>query len=360
MKSRDFCKGCRRLSGRYAMICCIMLFISLPIFPFVLVGHIVVAEWRVKNEPHVNKFAPVVLAEFTDQVFSATRESDTRDTGNMSYLTVMFSGGLGNRMFQYASLTCIAHHNKMQGHLPQGCILPEVFNIPNSELALSESIFSRPGINYPKFLEKSSYIWDKRTLRLNPKLNIELLGYFQSWKYFHSCKHKVRRQLSFKTDVVKAANMYLTQAANKAGEARPTFVSIHVRRGDITQVPHIAELGYTTATRQYFLNSMEYFKSRHKNIVFVVCSNDIKWSRENLSNNNNSIYFVDSGRDEVDLCILSRCNHSIISTGSYGWWGAWLASGEVTYYKHFPKPGSPLHKSFNPWDYFLPEWIGLD
>ena len=62
----------------------------------------------------------------------------------------------------------------------------------------------------------------------------------------------------------------------------------------------------------------------------------------------------------VDISILSLCNHTIITSGSFGWSGAWLANGTVVYLRDFPKPGSELYKNFfinN--GYYLPNWIGM-
>lgn len=30
---------------------------------------------------------------------------------------------------------------------------------------------------------------------------------------------------------------------------------------------------------------------------------------------------------QVDLCLLASSRHNIVSTGTFGWWGAFLAGG---------------------------------
>ncbi|ELT91392.1 hypothetical protein CAPTEDRAFT_40726, partial [Capitella teleta] len=57
-----------------------------------------------------------------------------------------------------------------------------------------------------------------------------------------------------------------------------------------------------------------------------------------------------------DLAILSMSEHVIITTGSFGWWGAWLANGTTIYYSDWPRNNSTLSKGFVKEDYFMPHW----
>jgi len=64
---------------------------------------------------------------------------------------------------------------------------------------------------------------------------------------------------------------------------------------------------------------------------------------------------------EVDMCSLTKCNHSIITVGSFGWWAAWLANGLTIYYKDIAMNGSEYRGDFseNMTDFFYPGWIGF-
>ena len=35
---------------------------------------------------------------------------------------------------------------------------------------------------------------------------------------------------------------------------------------------------------------------------------------------------------ERDMALLSLCEHTVVSVGSFGWWSAWLANGVTVYY----------------------------
>ena len=61
----------------------------------------------------------------------------------------------------------------------------------------------------------------------------------------------------------------------------------------------------------------------------------------------------------VDLAIMSMMEHMIMTTGTYGWWGAWLANGRTVYYQKWPRPNSTLSKGFVREDFFPPYWIPM-
>lgn len=163
---------------------------------------------------------------------------------------------------------------------------------------------------------------------------------------------------------------------NNAGNSsnnktKTTFVGVHVRRGDmITEVSK--DFGYGTGDIDYIQRAMlHYVKPRRfDHVTFVVASDDIVWcqaniklTNQNVSTQNYRIVFSDRGYlPIVDLGILSACNHSIITGGTFGWWSAFLAGGEAVYYTGYPRRGSELEKAFSESreDFWLPDWIGMD
>lgn len=69
-----------------------------------------------------------------------------------------------------------------------------------------------------------------------------------------------------------------------------------------------------------------------------------------------------SGQREIDLATLAFCNASIISTGTFSWWSAYLKESNKVKnkstigYKEWPRPNSELAFMVNLKDYLLPEW----
>ena len=68
-------------------------------------------------------------------------------------------------------------------------------------------------------------------------------------------------------------------------------------------------------------------------------------------------FFTHQILGKKDLAILASCNHSIFAVGTFGWWGAWLAGGQVVYYNGFPplRPKCFTRKQVQK-EYYLPQW----
>ena len=211
------------------------------------------------------------------------------------------------------------------------------------------------------FNEKASSKYDARIEDVarpdNPSTrgkSIALLGYFFCWKYTRGIEHQLRRDhLVFRSHVRKFVDDFFERRRpptwTTGGFVR---VGVHVRRGDFL-TPNGVAFGYTVPTPEYFQNAMRYFVERHERVQFFLCSNDWTWTKQNvvappaaLSVNGSSVdltYARDGSRDE-DFAILSNCDHVIMSTGSFGWWAAWMANGTTIFYKNWrgPARGSPV------------------
>ena len=61
-----------------------------------------------------------------------------------------------------------------------------------------------------------------------------------------------------------------------------------------------------------------------------------------------------------DFALLSSCNSSIMTVGTFGWFSSWLAGGEVVYYGGYGRSGSIVAQNFNKADYYPTHWIAMD
>lgn len=59
------------------------------------------------------------------------------------------------------------------------------------------------------------------------------------------------------------------------------------------------------------------------------------------------------------MATLVRCNHTIMSTGTFSWWISYLTNGTTVYYTDWPKHGSVLEKMLKKDEYFLNNWIPM-
>lgn len=136
-----------------------------------------------------------------------------------------------------------------------------------------------------------------------------------------------------------------------------TYIGIHARRRDAAG-PVVHSQGHNTPGVDYYFKAMDYFKAKYKSCFFLIGSDDSEWAQENLAANRSDAVVI-GGSSADDMAVLTLCNHTIMSIGTYGWWAAYLAGGTTVYYNNHPVPGTRLARSFRVEDFYLPEWIGM-
>ena len=76
---------------------------------------------------------------------------------------------------------------------------------------------------------------------------------------------------------------------------------------------------------EYYKKAIRYVEKNIKNPVFFVFSDDLEWASENLKLSNANFVNINSvGNPEMDLVLMSKCNHNIIANSTFSWWGAYL------------------------------------
>ncbi|XP_060082268.1 galactoside 2-alpha-L-fucosyltransferase SEC1-like [Ylistrum balloti] len=265
------------------------------------------------------------------------------------YINFSLHGRLGNWMFAYASLIGIAMRNNRQPFISKYSSLSSIFKLQHT--------LSWQPVCLDDFTEQYPCKYDYHTENL-PRINLTLKQYFQSWKYFEGYESEVRKEFTFWPNIYsKARTIFLNYTENISNTS--IYVSVHVRRTDM-MIPSSTKLGFKSAPLEYINNAMSYMRKKFvgKTIKFLVVSDDYLWCSKHLREPDTVI--IPQNHQFVDIAILSMCNHSIITTGTYGWWGAWLAGGHTVYYRNFPEPGTRLDKDLDPADFYLPDWVAMD
>jgi len=90
-----------------------------------------------------------------------------------------------------------------------------------------------------------------------------------------------------------------------------------------------------------------------QNAYFIVASDDKSYCKNLFSNQSNIFLTRRSFSVGDDLITLSLCQHSIITSGIYGWWSAYLANGQVIHDKVYP---SGCERR----EYYYPSWFLID
>lgn len=237
---------------------------------------------------------------------------------------LVFRGGLGNQMFQYALLLAlrdrghevvadISYYNYVKMH--NGYELEHVFGIKD-ELINKRGLHLyklrlldkwRPSVFY--FGDRFSF---NEELLCSPRKYLS--GYWQDERYFKSVEDKVRKAFIFRD--IDDANK---QIASEMQERNS--ISLHLRRGDYSAFG-MAEIG-----ENYYKSAVEEMHSKLNAPYFYVFSDDkdaVKRMMEELG----VAYEVisrNTGKDSFkDMYLMSQCKHNIIANSSFSWWGAWL------------------------------------
>ncbi|XP_061181055.1 galactoside alpha-(1,2)-fucosyltransferase 2-like [Saccostrea echinata] len=273
------------------------------------------------------------------------------------YVCPTFIGRLGNQLFQFASGFGIAASKDMKFLVSTNDLIFQIFQLKNSRHLFISEDRERECVNAQVTIENRASSFDKNVGNFATNATHQVGYYLQSWKYFHNSSHELRKQLKFRDHVQTLAKKIIKDILEKYKTTRDnvTLIAIHIRRGDMVNHTY----GYLVASKEYFEKAMILF-SNYSNPIYVLCSNDLKWSRANIMKKY-KVEFISGNSPEVDLALMASCDHVISSVGSFSWWAGWLSNGKVTYFKWPAKEGSDLRAEFSSdyMDYFYPHWTGL-
>ena len=297
----------------------------------------------------------VVTLEIFSTSFTTTSTSPAYAT-KRTFMSANFQGRTGNLMFIYASLLGIAKRNNVTAIIPQDLQLLEIFRLSvNTSQDIDNSLINHK--DYEEF-GKRCCAYDIRTEHLlqNQLIKqVELHGYYQSWRYFENIHQELlSKQFQFNSDIKLEAEMFHYEVRQRF--KADVHIGVHVRRGDMNSEYHF-NYGYSLPGKDYFEKAMRIMLHRFKSAVFIVCSDELSWAKENIQGTN-VVFSTHSAN--VDLAILSLSDHVIMSVGSFSWWAAYLANGFTVYYSNWPRPVSQLEYRTTKKDYFPPDWLGID
>ena len=255
-------------------------------------------------------------------------------------------GRLGNMMFQLAASVGIAHTMGYTPYISPSHVLEKYF-----DTGITRNINVTNEITFDERLCRNrTWIYNKVYL----SHNLTAWGYLQSWKYFENSNDAVRKAFTFREKFINEARAFLRLPT----ESGRVLIGVHIRRGDFV-TEYFTELGFTAADGNYTQKAIDWYRKKSDRCLFVVVSDDIPWCKDNIKGDD--VIYSNSTEGIVDLAILSLCHHSIITGGTFGWWGGWLAGGTVIYLADYPRPGTWL------WDnletktdlYYPLHWIGM-
>ena len=135
--------------------------------------------------------------------------------------------------------------------------------------------------------------------------------------------------LTLRETFLTSAQTQLARAGARAGPGPHTYVAIHNRRGDYG--PHMAGYGGALVGPGYFQSCLALLRASLASPVFVVVTDDPAWARRHITGPDVTYSLAHTMPEEeavgTDLAILAACNHTVLTYGTFGLWGALLRGG---------------------------------
>ena len=229
-------------------------------------------------------------------------------------ITGHLMGGIGNLLFILATCYALSKNNKStlkfytkmwNDNKRKNIIKYNMFK--NFKLDLNTSR------NYNITYRENNFFYE--TIRLDSCINNCIYGYFQSYKYFESCKTKFVKMLH------NPYSQMVESTIHQFKNNMLTPVSIHVRRTDYLSLSHI----HLNLSYEYYSNAISHFST--ENSIFIIFSDDVTFiQNEPLFQNLPHKIIVENPDDEFCFWLMSACTHNIIANSSYSWWASYVNS----------------------------------
>ncbi len=270
--------------------------------------------------------------------------------------TIIFQGGLGNQLFQFAFLKNleitrykdkIIHTNTdnytfVKDH--NGYELERIFGIKAHNnmntyrtFRFLNSLYCRRNHNklfkysyrilinlFPEIVDESN--WEEYSATPTEKNKKAFFyGYWASPKYFSSLGTSIRQYIRFPENNLSSNSLEILKWIYNTRNV----VAIHIRRGDYLTEQNRRIYG-GICTDEYYRKAIDLMSNRLEDPKFIVFSNDLEYVKCTKFNSSVSkIIDFNKGRDSwQDMYLMSQADHNIIANSTFSWWGAYLNNKE--------------------------------
>lgn len=225
-------------------------------------------------------------------------------------------GQLGNQMFQYAATLGVARKLDIPFTIPNH---KEIFDdgIGNKlRIELFDCFDIQPDsigvLDTGNVLAERGFEFNKTIFNLDSSVDFCLYGFFQTEKYFEHCSDEVRKQFTFKKQIVEDCKNIIKDIFDDP-------IALHIRRGDFL----INSGNHYNQSLEYYENALSKFDSDRQVVIF---SDDPKWCMSQDLFSSDRFIVSESAGPYHDLYLMTQCSDFIIANSTFSWWGAWLAN----------------------------------
>lgn len=298
-------------------------------------------------------------------------------------------GRLGNLMFKFASAYGLARHHRCKLYVDELYLkeLNTIFELEIEHISMTKSEYST--LTGVAGLSNHACHYLEDIMKPNAIKYVEISGYWQAFGHFIKYTHEIRQLFTFRSEIIQQVTVffrehtswYSSQLSNSNLAQRKmdlfidkdfnvttqqdlrmylrslpfTLVGVHWRRGDFLWGDKLA-YGHHLSSLDYLKRAMDHFVKKYYNVLFILASDDKEYCQNVFKNNSKVIVTPGNFSREQDLATLVVCQHTILTGGSFGWFAAYLAGGDVLCDRLFPPKNTTYEKDCPSKDYF-PSWF---
>jgi len=244
-------------------------------------------------------------------------------------------GGLGNQLFQYAAAYSLSKEkNKLCGYTDyinsfykethSNFDLGSLYRLPSKKvnsLELKNKIgfistnYYLLKINQKYLIKLPNVLVDKKLSLLSNNKNCLLNGYFQDIKFFHKYQREIINIYNYPSNLNLLSNDPVFSNIKNENS-----ISIHIRGND-----YLKDKKRLICNLSYYQNAIRVVKNSISNPSFYLFTDDVKYSMNLMKNLNIDFTLVSNlYGSSLNLYLMSKCKHNIISNSTYSWWAAFL------------------------------------
>ncbi|MFZ9376808.1 MAG: alpha-1,2-fucosyltransferase [Candidatus Fonsibacter ubiquis] len=226
-------------------------------------------------------------------------------------------GHLGNQMFQYAALKGLSiKYNRPFVIPPTEFFGKEYYTKLRSNIDECFHINCDRGISNFSTVIESSFSFDENLFNNFPKENANLLGFFQSNKWFKHINCEIKKDFTF-----------IPKYFDASSELREDFSSdlacLHIRRTDYLNNPN-----HNCQSLNYYKKAIEQIPSNCEILIF---SDDPYWCKRQKVFSSDRFLVSETNNPYIDMCLMSMCDYIIIASSTFSWWGAYLSKAKKVF-----------------------------
>jgi hypothetical protein len=269
-------------------------------------------------------------------------------------------GELGNQLFQICTTTAHAKRNNTDAVFPKWIcgkqlkVYSHILKTPLDEsldLTSVKYVFNEQGHNYNKIPYHE---------------NMSIVGYYQSELYFKDYETYIQNELLAPADNITNK---IKEKYNDIISANDT-VAVHIRTQ--TRSKDDDPINHTPPPTAYLQKAFKHFGKNYRYIIFSDNIPVVKsWFRDydftyienesaNQNMHNGQIKNEPIYANVLELFLMSQCKHNILTSSTFGWWGAWLNKNKEK--QVIAMPGEMWfgkHLGLNMSDFIPKSWITI-